>query len=174
MDLTDAAITVVRLLIGLLFVGHGAQKLFGWFEGHGLAGTTGFMQKMGFQPAKFWAVMSGLSEFLGGLSLVLGFLTPIGAAMIIGVMTMAITRVHAAQGLWNTGGGYEYPLVLMANAVLFGLSTPSIYSIDHSIDYGISPQLLFVISTVVVLIGVFLAQLSTQRPASQTHTTQSS
>src|SRR5687768_7066443 len=117
----DLLFTIVRVLVGALFIGHGAQKLFGWFGGYGLTGTGQWMASMGMRPGGFWAAMAGLGELVGGLSLALGFFTPVGAAMIVAVMVMAIMQVHGSKGLWNASGGYEYNLVLIAIAVLFGL-----------------------------------------------------
>ncbi|MER3457834.1 MAG: DoxX family protein, partial [Chloroflexota bacterium] len=75
----DIAILILRV-VGLLFIGHGAQKLFGWFGGQGLAGTAQWLGSLGLQPARFWAVVAGLAELLGGIGLALGLFTPIAAA----------------------------------------------------------------------------------------------
>src|SRR5262245_19234513 len=94
----DMAITILRDLIGLLMVGHGAQKLFGWFGGSGIGGATGMVTRLGFRPARFWAWMLALVEVLGGLSLIFGFLTPIGAAVLLANMVVAAVKVHAPKG----------------------------------------------------------------------------
>src|SRR4051812_49232529 len=124
MNTVDVLLTVIRILVGLLIFAHGAQKLFGWFGGHGIAGATQMTNSLGFRPAGLWAYMNALSEFVGGILLTLGFLTPIGAALVIGVMLTAIIKVHAVNGLWVTGGGYEYNLLIIANALLVGLTAP--------------------------------------------------
>src|SRR5207248_5394346 len=100
----NLGLLVLRLVVGLLLAGHGAQKLFGWFGGHGLAGTAGFFEKLGFRPGKPHAFLSGLAEFGGGVSIVLGFLTPLGAAAIIGGMGVAIGAAHAGKGFFVMEG----------------------------------------------------------------------
>src|SRR3954471_7383566 len=107
---------VLRVVIGLLFVGHGTQKLFGWFGGHGLEGTGGFMASLGYRPGRQHALLAGLSEAGGGALFALGLFTPLAVAILIGVMVNAIGSAHWDNGLWVTNGGYEYPLVLCAAA----------------------------------------------------------
>ena len=94
-QLLDVGLLLVRLVFGLAFAAHGAQKLFGWFGGYGLAGTGGFMESLGFRPGKTFATAAGLSEFSGGLLLALGFLGPIGPALVLSVMVVAVITVHA-------------------------------------------------------------------------------
>lgn len=107
----------IRGVVGPLFVGHGTQKLFGWFDGHGLEGTGGFFESLGLRPGKRHATAAGVSEAAGGLLLTLGLLTPVAAAAISGTMITAIRKVHAQNGPWVTGNGYEYNLVLLAAMV---------------------------------------------------------
>ena len=105
----------LRGVIGPLFVGHGTQKLFGWFGGHGLEGTAGFFEQgLGLRPGKRHATAAGLSEAVGGALLTAGALTPLASSMIIGAMVTAIRKVHAPKGPWVTEGGYEYNAVLIA------------------------------------------------------------
>src|SRR5437764_8246928 len=99
---------ILRLVIGLLFVGHGAQKLWGAFGGHGLRGTAGFFEGIGLRPGHIHARAAGIAEFGGGLLLVLGWFTPIAAAALIAVMTAAVLTVHLPKGPWATNGGDEY------------------------------------------------------------------
>ena len=94
----DLALFALRIVAGLLMAGHGAQKLFGSFGGHGIAGTGQFFESLGLRPGQRHARLAGLSEFGGGLLLVLGLLTPLGAAAVIGVMTVAILTVHLPKG----------------------------------------------------------------------------
>lgn len=157
---TDVLITVLRIIIGLLFIGHGAQKLFGWFDGHGLQGTTQFISSLGFRPARLWAVIAALAEFLGGLSLVLGFLTPVGAALVTGAMLAAIFSIHGPKGLWNAQGGFEYNLVLIANALFVALAGPGLYALDNNIQLPWPMSTIFVVSIVVMLIVVAIALVS--------------
>src|SRR6185436_17874047 len=96
----DAGLLIARLIVGLGLAAHGAQKLFGWFGGHGLAGTGGFFESMGFRPGKLFALMSGLAEFGGGLLFALGFFTPLIAAVIISNFIVAIVSAHLAKGFF--------------------------------------------------------------------------
>jgi uncharacterized membrane protein YphA (DoxX/SURF4 family) len=93
----EIGVLILRVVVGLLFAGHGAQKLFGWFGGQGLAGHTAFMEKLSLRPARFWALVSALGEFLGGLGFAAGLLTPLAAAALIGAMLVAIARVHKRE-----------------------------------------------------------------------------
>ena len=104
----------LRVLIGGLFVGHGTQKLFGWFGGHGLDGTGGFFESLGLRPGKQNAIAAGVAEAGGGALLASGFALPLAGAAITGTMTTAIRHVHGSKGPWTTDGGWEY------NAVLIG------------------------------------------------------
>jgi putative oxidoreductase len=122
---------VLRVVIGLLFVGHGTQKLFGWFGGHGLEGTGGFMASLGYRPGKQHALLAGLAEAGGGALFALGALTPLAVAAIVGVMVNAIGSAHWDNGLWVTNGGYEYPLVLCAAAAAVAFVGPGSYSVDR-------------------------------------------
>src|SRR6478735_8180108 len=101
----------LRGIIGPLFVGHGAQKLFGWFGGHGLDGTAGFFEgQLGLRPGKRHATAAGVTEFAGGALLTAGALTPLASAALTGTMVTAIRKAHAKNGIWSTAGGYEYNL----------------------------------------------------------------
>lgn len=103
-----------RAVIGGLFIGHGGEKLFGWFGGPGRAGTEGMMESLQMRPAKVHALAAGISETAGGALLVTGLATPLAAATLTGVMTTAIRKVHAPNGPWATNGGWEYNAVLIA------------------------------------------------------------
>jgi putative oxidoreductase len=129
----DLALFALRIVAGLLMAGHGAQKLFGSFGGHGIAGTGQFFESLGLRPGQRHARLAGLSEFGGGLLLALGLLTPLGAAAIIGVMTVAILTVHLPKGPWATEGGYEYNVVLIAIAFALGCAGPGGWSLDHAL-----------------------------------------
>src|SRR5438105_13820466 len=101
-QMAGIGLLLLRVVLGLILIGHGAQKLFGWFGGHGLAATTQWIESMGMQPAGFWAFMAGLGEFGGGLLLALGLLNPLGPLGLIATMLMAIVAVHWPKGLWAT------------------------------------------------------------------------
>jgi putative oxidoreductase len=125
---------VLRVVVGLLFFGHGAQKLFGWFGGHGLSGTGAFFEGMGFPQGKRQAFTAGLFEAAGGLLIALGLVTPFAAAALIAVMTVAVIKVHFQKGVWNTQGGYEYNAVLVA--IVFALAGVGAgkWSLDHALS----------------------------------------
>jgi putative oxidoreductase len=129
----DLALFALRVVVGGLFAAHGAQKLFGSLGGHGLAGTAQFFEQLGLRPGRRHATVAGVSEFGGGLLLVLGLLTPLAAAAIIGVMTVAILSVHAPKGWQNTEGGYEYNVVLATVAFALAAAGAGGWSADHAI-----------------------------------------
>jgi putative oxidoreductase len=126
----DLGLLIIRLVIGVLFIGHGAQKLFGWFGGYGLKGTGGWFDSIGMKPGVTMALLAGLTELFGGLLFALGLLTPLAGIMIAGTMLMAIIKVHAPNGLWSTANGYEYNLILLAVAIGMALIGPGQYALD--------------------------------------------
>jgi len=135
----ELGLLVLRVVVGLLFMGHGAQKLFGLFGGHGLQGTAGFFEQgLNLRPGKVHATGAGAAEFFGGLLLVLGLFTPLAAAMLIGTMTVAIIAVHGSKGPWNTEGGYEYNAVLIAIAFAVTAVGPGNWALDHALGFDLS------------------------------------
>jgi putative oxidoreductase len=119
-----------RLVVGMLFVGHGLQKLFGWFEGPGLRGAAEGFEGMGLRPGKPHAVAASMAETGGGAMLAAGFATPAATAMLSGTMMTAIRRAHLARGVWNTNGGFEYPLALITALALLTDAGPGRLSLD--------------------------------------------
>lgn len=126
-------ILIVRLVIGLTFAGHGAQKLFGWFGGHGPKGTGGFFASIGIKPGVLMAVLAGLAEIGGGLLFAAGLFTEAGAALIVLTMLIAIVKVHGKNGYWITSNGIEYNFVLIAVAVGIALTGAGDFSLDHAL-----------------------------------------
>lgn len=126
----DLGLLIIRLVIGVLFIGHGAQKLFGWFGGHGLKGTGGWFESIGMKPGVTMALLAGLSELIGGILFALGLLTPLGGILIAATMFMAIIKVHGSNGVWATSNGYEYNLTLIAVAIGIALIGPGQYAVD--------------------------------------------
>lgn len=126
----DIGLLIIRVVIGVLFVGHGAQKLFGWFGGYGLNGTGGWFDSIGMKPGVTMALIAGLAELTGGILFALGLLTPVAGLLIAGTMAMAILKVHGQNGLWSTSNGYEYNLTLLAVAIGIALIGPGHYSLD--------------------------------------------
>jgi putative oxidoreductase len=124
---------VVRAVVGGLFVGHGAQKLFGWFGGHGPEGTGQFFENVGVRPGRRTAVAAGAAEAGGGALLVLGLFTPLAGAALSGVMITAIRHVHSGKGPWVAEGGYEYNLVLLATIFALTEAGPGPISLDRAL-----------------------------------------
>jgi putative oxidoreductase len=126
----SAGLLVARLVLGLLMVGHGAQKLFGWFGGYGLAGTGGFFESLGFRPGRAFAAAASLAEVAGGLLVALGFLGPVGPALIISVMIVAAISVHWEHGVFAAANGIEVPLLYASGALALALTGYDAYSLD--------------------------------------------
>jgi len=159
-------LVVLRVVVGLLLAGHGAQKLFGWFGGHGFARTVGFLQAKGFKPAPFWAMLGTLGEFVGGILLALGFLSPLGGIAIFASMLMAVLKFHWKQGLWSTQNGYEYPLVLALVGLFFGWVGVGSYSLDALLGIAL-PGVLFEIGVVAAIVVDLVGLLISRQPAQQ-------
>jgi putative oxidoreductase len=121
---------LIRVVVGVLFIGHGAQKLFGWFGGYGPKGTGGWMESVGIKPGVLMAVFAGLLEFVGGALLTVGLITPLAGILIALAMIGAIIKVHLKNGVWITANGYEYALVLFTVAVGIALIGAGDYSLD--------------------------------------------
>jgi putative oxidoreductase len=127
-------ILLLRVVVGLVLAAHGAQKIFGWFEGGGPRGTAGFFGALGFRPPLAMALMAGLSE-ASGLAFALGFLTPFAAFAMASVMVVAIGSVHWRNGFWAGKGGYEYNLVLWTVAITVAATGPGRFSIDRALGW---------------------------------------
>lgn len=124
------AALILRVPVGLILVAHGAQKLFGWFGGNGLAGTAGWLSSIGIEPGFLMAILAGSAEFFGGLALVLGLLTRPAALITAFTMLVAIFSVHISNGLFVADGGYEYALILMVALIALALQGGGYFSID--------------------------------------------
>src|SRR5215210_5865701 len=126
----SAGLLTARLVLGPAMAAHGAQKLFGWFGGHGLAGTAGFFGTMGFRPARLFAVAAALSEFGGGLLVTLGLLGPIGPALVVSVMLVAMITTHWKNGFFAMSNGIELTLLYAAGAAALAIMGPGAFSLD--------------------------------------------
>jgi putative oxidoreductase len=124
---------LARAAIGGLFVGHGTQKWFGWFDGPGLDGTAGMMDSLGMKPGRANAHAASAAETVGGAAIVLGAFTPAAAAALIATMITAIRTVHLPKGPWAQEGGYEYNVVLIASLLLLVDGGPGDLSVDNAL-----------------------------------------
>jgi len=136
----SVGLLILRLVVGLGLAAHGAQKLFGWFGGYGIAGTGQFFEGLGFRPGRLHAVQAGLAEVFGGLFLAAGFLTPFGAAAVVAVMLVAAVSVHLKAGYFAHTGGYEYTLVLAAAALALAFTGPGAISLDQALGIAWSGE----------------------------------
>ena len=125
---------LLRLVVGGLFVGHGTQKLFGWFGGQGLDATAQGFEHLGLRPGRQNAIAAGMAEAGGGALLAVGLATPLASSVLIATMLTAIHRVHAKNGPWATNGGYEYNLVLILVALALAELGPGELSLDAAMD----------------------------------------
>lgn len=121
----------LRIPAGIIFMAHGAQKLFGWFGGGGLAGTAQWMSAMGIEPGYLMALLAGGTEFFGGLALILGLLIRPAAVGLAVTMLMAIFNVHIANGLFMSNNGYEFALSLLAISIALAISGAGRVSLDQ-------------------------------------------
>jgi putative oxidoreductase len=121
---------LLRTTLGGFFVGHGTQKLFGWFGGSGPDGTAAMFEKLGLRPGRHHALAAGIAEAGGGAAIVAGAATPLAASTLTATMLTAIHRVHFKNGPWVTKGGYEYNAVLIAAAIMLAEVGPGTFSVD--------------------------------------------
>jgi putative oxidoreductase len=145
-------VLIVRLVVGGLLAGHGAQKLFGWFGGAGLDGTAGWMESMRLRPGTAWARLAGGSELGGGLLTALGFLNPLGPIAAMGAMSMAWAKVHLGNPVWSTKGGAELPITNIAVLAALTVAGPGRLSLDSLLGIRI-PRL--------VGLGALLSMIAT-------------
>lgn len=149
----DAGLLLLRVVLGLTIAAHGAQKLFGWFGGHGLEGTGKAFAGMGYPAGKTMAAVAGLTEALGGLGLVLGLLTPLAGAAVLGAMINAISVT--AGGGWFAPEGVEFAVLLGAGAAALALTGPGRYAADRVLPGLRSHRLVY--GTAAVVLAVVLA-----------------
>jgi putative oxidoreductase len=138
----NTALLVLRLVPGILFIGHGLQKLVParysppLLHAQGLHATAGVFDHLGLRPALPSALLAGLAELGGGFLIASGLVPPLGTVLIAAVMTTAIAVVHLRNGIWNTEGGFELPLVLLTIAYVVAALGPGSYSIDSWAGIG--------------------------------------
>jgi putative oxidoreductase len=124
---------IARLVVGLVMAAHGSQKLLGWFGGYGLNKTGEFFAQLGFRPGRTFAALASLAEVTSGLLVAFGFLGPIGPALMVSVMIVAMITVHWEHGLFASTNGIEVPLLYIAAAVALALTGYGRYSLDAAL-----------------------------------------
>ncbi|WP_088071259.1 DoxX family protein [Gottfriedia luciferensis] len=120
----DEGLLVLRLVLGIILVAHGVQKVFGWFGGYGIKGTGQWLESIGIKPGAFFAFITGAAEIVGGFFVAAGVYTTIGAWLIIIVMAVAVLKVHLKNGFWNSSNGFEFNLLILAASVGLLLTGP--------------------------------------------------
>ena len=128
-----AGLSVIRILVGIIFIAHGAQKLFGMFGGYGLEGTGQWMESIGLAPGYLMALLSGSAELFGGLALVIGLLARPAALVLAVTLVVAILSVHIGNGLFMSNNGYEFGLALLAGTVAVLIEGAGRFSLDRLI-----------------------------------------
>ncbi|HZP95733.1 MAG TPA: DoxX family protein [Candidatus Limnocylindria bacterium] len=159
---TTLALAVVRVMVGLLVAGHGAQKVAGAFGGPGMRTWTGHVAALGIAPAPLFAWCAAVAELIGGLALALGFFTPVAAALVTTVMLVAIAKAHWKKGPWAAKGGYELPLMFAVAAAAAGLADEATYSLDAVI--GLAPTPALFVTTLAIAIVTVLAGFAIAAP----------
>lgn len=152
----DTGLLLGRLVFGLLMAAHGSQKLFGWFGGHGLTGTAGFFETIGFRPGRLFATLAGTAEVGSGLLVALGLLGPVGPALMLSVMIVA-SSMHWGNGVFAMNNGVEVPLLYGTGAVSLALIGPGAYSLDAFLGVTalFTPMITWTTLALAAVAGVF-------------------
>jgi len=162
----DVGLLILRLAVGGLLVGHGSQKLFGWFSGPGLKGTAGWLESLGLKPGTPWATVASASEFGGGVLTTLGFLHPLGPLGTMGAMIMATAKAHWGKPIWASAGGAELPVINMATALALILAGPGRFSLDHVLGIRLPRALVIAIAIVgAAMVAIGIGSRPTPPPA---------
>jgi putative oxidoreductase len=159
MNTIDLGLLLLRLVVGLTFAAHGAQKTFGWWGGSGWDGWKAVMVRIGFRPAAPFAALSIAAELGGGLLLAAGFLTPLAALILVGQGVVIIVKTHWARGFWNRDNGFEFPLALLAGTVAIALIGPGAASVDAGLGVDADGSLRLALVGLAVLGGLATAGL---------------
>ncbi|MEO3754046.1 DoxX family protein [Streptomyces sp. B6B3] len=157
----DLGLLLLRIAVGATIAVHGSQKLFGWFDGPGLTATGQGFEALGYPSGEAMALIAGLCETFGGLGLMLGLLTPLAAAAVLGTMINAVFAVHWDSGFFAPEG-FEYPMLIGLGAASLALTGPGRYAADrllpvaplraHRLEYGLGAVALSLVSAIVVLL----------------------
>ena len=160
----SAGLLVARLVFGLSMSAHGAQKLFGWFGGYGLAATSPFFEQLGFRPGRLFAAVASITELVGGILIALGLFGPVGPAMMLSVMIVAAITVHWKSGFFAASNGIELTLLYGAAAVGLALTGPGLFSLDAL--FGLEALWSPTLAAVALAIGIVggIGNLAARRP----------
>jgi putative oxidoreductase len=156
---------ILRCVLGITLAAHGAQKLLGWFNGPGLAGTSRGFEAIGFVPGERHAIAAGIAEIVAGLLLVTGLLTPLAAAITMSIMIVAAVTVHLPNGFFITSNGFEYNLVFGISAWTLAFTGPGAWALDSLLDWPVHGLLPGVAALGVAVTGAGLQLLQRRRPA---------
>lgn len=160
MSSLDVALLVLRIVAGLTFAAHGAQKAFGWWGGPGPERWHGAIHSMGFRPSRLFWFLSMTAELAGGLFLALGLLTPLAAAVLLAQSMVIVFHVHWSKGFFNTRGGWEFALQLASAAFAIGLAGPG----QASIDYALRDSFSLTLRVALLVLGIVAGALSLAVP----------
>jgi putative oxidoreductase len=163
---TDIGLLIMRVVVGLIFAAHGAQKAFGWWNGPGPAGWTAAMNRMGLRPAPFWAFVSTAAELGAGTALALGLLTPLVVAGLTSQAVVIIFRAHWAAGFWNANRGFEFPLALFGGILAILFTGPGAWALDTALplDLLYEPIVRWGVSVVAVIVGFIVVAMPKPTP----------
>jgi putative oxidoreductase len=167
----DLGLFVLRAFFGIAMAAHGSQKLFGWFGGHGLKGTGGFFETLGFRPGVVFAAAAGLSELFGGLSIAAGFLTPFGAAAVLAAMLVAIFSVHLAHGFFAMSNGIELPFLYAVAALALAFAGPGALSLDAVFGFGFLHERIVIGGVLILTVAGAAATLKSRTGGSNVYST---
>ncbi len=134
----DLGLLLLRIAVGVTFTAHGAQKALGWWGGPGFTKWSGAIAHMGLRPAWFWAVIAVGVELMCGPLLVVGLLTSLAAALLVGQTIYIILKAHLPRGFWNARGGIEFPLQLLAGSFLIVTTGPGALSLDAALGLDLA------------------------------------
>ena len=164
----DIGLLLLRLVIGTTLAAHGAQKLFGWFGGPGLAGAGAGFEHLGFTPGRRHALMAGLVETGGGLLLAVGLFTPLAAAIVASVMIVAAVSAHLPRGFFAQNGGFEYTLVLGVAGLTPAFTGPGRASLDAVLGWELGKAAWGAAALALAVVGA-AGQLVQRRTAPASH-----
>ncbi len=140
----DVGLLLARVVFGLVMAAHGSQKMFGWFGGYGLAGTGGFFESLGFRPGRLFAAVAAGTEIAAGLLVAAGLFGPLGPALIISVMIVAVAAIHWPNGLFAQNNGIEVPLLYATAAAAIALIGNGAFSLDAALGLTWSAEVVWI------------------------------